>query len=116
MEGEPAVHEAFTELAPRYEQAMDRELWGFLSASYGQFIERLLDFAPVAVHDRVLDLATGTARIPRELVDRAKAGGGIVGVDITPAMLEQAQERCSTGRYAGCLLYTSDAADEYQRG
>ncbi|NIV39626.1 MAG: methyltransferase domain-containing protein, partial [Anaerolineae bacterium] len=49
----------------------------------------------------VLDLATGTARIPRELVDRSRAGDGIVGLDITPAMLEQARDKCSAGRYAG---------------
>lgn len=103
MDGEPAVHEAFTELAQRYEQAMDRELLGLLSANYAQFIDRLLSFAPVTAHDRVLDLATGTARIPRALVDRAKAGAGIVGVDITPAMLAQARDRCSTGRYAGAI-------------
>lgn len=103
MEGEPAVHEAFTELAQSYEQAMDRELLGLLSANYAQFIDRLLGFAPVTAHDRVLDLATGTARIPRELVDRAKATGGIVGLDITPAMLAQARATCSTARYAGVI-------------
>ena len=100
MDGDTAVHEAFTALAQGYEQTMDRELGGFLSATYDQFIERLLDFAPVSAHDLVLDLATGTARIPRQLVDRSIAGGGIVGLDITPAMLLQARDKCSVGRYA----------------
>jgi len=100
MDRATAVHETFTRLAPRYEQAMDQELGQFLSTTYGQFIERLLDLAPVGADDLVLDLATGTARIPRELVDRSLAGGGIVGLDITPAMLEQARDKCSIGRYA----------------
>lgn len=100
MDGDSAVHEAFTALAQRYEQTMDRELGGFLSATYGQFIDLLLDFAPVGADDLVLDLATGTARIPRELVDRSIAGAGIVGLDITPAMLVQARDECSAGRYA----------------
>ncbi len=100
MGRENAVRQAFTELAPQYEQVMDRELGSFLSATYGQFIDRWLDFAPVNADDLVLDLATGTARIPRELVDRSKVGG-IVGLDITPAMLGQARDKCSAGRYAG---------------
>jgi ubiquinone/menaquinone biosynthesis C-methylase UbiE len=33
-------------------------------------------------------------------VDRSVAGGGIVGLDITPAMLEQARDKCSAARYA----------------
>lgn len=103
MDGDTAVHETFTVLAQHYEQIMDRELGGFLSATYGQFIERFLDLAPVDADDRVLDLATGTARIPRELVDRSRGGGGIVGLDITPAMLEQARDRCSAGRYAKAI-------------
>ena len=100
MDGNKAVHEAFTELAPRYEQAMDQELGGFLSKSYDEFIDRLLEFAPIQADDLVLDVATGTARIPRELVDRSRARGGIVGLDITPAMLEHAQSSCSVDRYA----------------
>jgi ubiquinone/menaquinone biosynthesis C-methylase UbiE len=103
MDGDTAAHDAFTALAQHYEQTMDRELGEFLSATYGQFIERLLDFAPVGAHDLVLDLATGTARIPRELVDRSVAGGGIVGLDVTPAMLEQARAQCSAGRYAEAI-------------
>ena len=100
MGGDNAVRRAFTELAPRYEQAMDRELGNLLSSTYDQFIKRLLDLATINANDLVLDLATGTARIPRELVDRSRAGGGIVGLDITPAMLQRAREKCSTGRYA----------------
>jgi ubiquinone/menaquinone biosynthesis C-methylase UbiE len=100
MDGNKAVREAFTELAPRYEQAMDQELGGFLSQSYDEFIDLLLEFAPIQADDLVLDVATGTARIPRELVDRSRARGGIVGLDITPAMLEHAQSTCSVGRYA----------------
>jgi ubiquinone/menaquinone biosynthesis C-methylase UbiE len=100
MDGNKAVHEAFAELAPRYEQAMDLELGGYLSEGYDEFIDRLLEFAPIQADDLVLDVATGTARIPRELVDRSRARRGIVGLDITPAMLEHAQSSCSVDRYA----------------
>ena len=99
MDGNKTVRAAFTELAPRYEQAMDQELGGFLSKSYDEFIDRLLEFAPIQADDLVLDVATGTTRIPRELVDRSRVTGGIVGLDITPAMLEHAQSSCSVDRY-----------------
>ena len=94
MDGNSPVREAFTDLALRYEQAMDQELGRFLGASYGEFIERLLAFAPARANDLVLDVATGTARIPRALADRSQARRGIVGLDVTPAMLEQARSRC----------------------
>lgn len=94
MDGSNPAREAFTDLAPRYEQAMDQELDRFLSASYGEFVERLLAFAPAQAGDLVLDVATGTARIPRALVERSEAGRGVVGLDVTPAMLEQARSRC----------------------
>jgi ubiquinone/menaquinone biosynthesis C-methylase UbiE len=94
MDGSNPVREAFSELAPRYEQAMDRELERFLSTSYGGFVERLLAFAPARADDLVLDVATGTARIPRAVVDRSQARRGIVGFDVTPAMLEHARSRC----------------------
>jgi len=100
MDGNKAVHEAFTGLAPRYEQTMDQELGGFLSKSYDEFIDRLLELAPIQADDLVLDVATGTARIPRELVDRSRARGGIVGLDLTPAMLEHARSSGSVDGYA----------------
>lgn len=99
-DGGNSVRKAFTELALHYEQIMDRELGGFLSISYDEFIHSLLEFAPSQADDLVLDVATGTARIPRQLVDRSMARGSIVGLDITPAMLEQARGRCSAGQYA----------------
>jgi ubiquinone/menaquinone biosynthesis C-methylase UbiE len=94
MKGKPSVREAFTELAPHYEQTMDQELGQFLSVSYSDFIEQLLAFAPIQANDLVLDVATGTARVPRALAKRSQAGHGIVGLDATPAMLEHARDRC----------------------
>jgi ubiquinone/menaquinone biosynthesis C-methylase UbiE len=94
MKGTPLAREVFTDLAPRYEQIMDRELGRFLSVGYADFIERLLAFAPIQADDLVLDMATGTARLPRALVERSQAGRGIVGLDITPSMLEHARDRC----------------------
>ena len=37
----------------------------------------MLEFAPIQADALVLDVATGTARIPSELVDRSRATGGM---------------------------------------
>lgn len=87
-----AVVEAFHELAPRYEETVDRELSEYWGLSYTQFVDRLVTLASVRRGEQVLDLATGTAVIPRRLVDRIGEGGRVVGLDITPAMLERGRE------------------------
>jgi ubiquinone/menaquinone biosynthesis C-methylase UbiE len=83
MSGDNTVLEAFTELAPRYEETMDRELRGFLGIGYQEFVDRLLEMAAVKEGETVLDVATGTALLPRTVATRAS----VVGLDITPDML-----------------------------
>jgi ubiquinone/menaquinone biosynthesis C-methylase UbiE len=86
-----AVHQAFTELAPDYEATMDRELNGFLGRSYLEFVDSLLETSAFERGGMILDVATGTALIPRRLADRVRGSTSIVGLDITPAMLRQGQ-------------------------
>jgi ubiquinone/menaquinone biosynthesis C-methylase UbiE len=86
------VVEAFTDLAPNYEDTMDGELRRFWGLSYEEFIERLVGLVSVHEGDLILDVATGTARIPRRLAGMVQARGRIVGLDITPAMLAQGQK------------------------
>ncbi|MCL7451937.1 MAG: class I SAM-dependent methyltransferase [Anaerolineae bacterium] len=87
------VQEAFTELAPHYEEAMDHELGSFLGLSYMEFVETLLQAPAVKEGGLILDVATGTALIPRRLVDKVRGLTRVVGLDITPAMLQEAQAR-----------------------
>jgi ubiquinone/menaquinone biosynthesis C-methylase UbiE len=82
-----AVLDAFTELAPEYEATMDQELDLLWGVSYGAFIDRLIDMVPLDNGVRILDVATGTARIPLQVTRRAPGGFHVVGLDITPAML-----------------------------
>jgi ubiquinone/menaquinone biosynthesis C-methylase UbiE len=98
-----AVHEAFTELAPRYEAAMDLELSGFLGQGYAEFIDTLLEASVVESGGSILDIATGTALIPRRLADRVRGPARIVGLDITPAMLEQGQARLPTSDFPAVI-------------
>ncbi len=88
MDDHDVVIEAFTAMAPQYEEVVDQELrkvWGF---SYREFVDWLIEAISVRDDDLVLDVATGTARIPLALVARTKVESRIVGLDITPAMLE----------------------------
>ena len=87
MASTDVVVEAFTELAPRYEETVDRELWQYFGVRYRDFIRRLLEIVPCLDGGVVLDLATGTARIPLAMVEHRAQEGPIIGLDITPAML-----------------------------
>jgi len=92
MAGNDVVIEAFTEMAPRYVETVDRELRQFWGLSYEEFVDRLVEVAPVREGDVVLDVATGTALIPLKLVDKLGARGRVVGLDITPAMLQHGRK------------------------
>jgi demethylmenaquinone methyltransferase/2-methoxy-6-polyprenyl-1,4-benzoquinol methylase len=87
------VLDAFTELAPQYEATMDaevRQMWGI---SYREFIDKLIAAVPFSEGARVLDVATGTAMIPRQIASRAPANCHITGLDITPAMLSHGRRQ-----------------------
>lgn len=88
MTGSDVVTEAFTELVPQYEEVVDQELRRFWGFSYREFVDRLIEAIPVRDGDLVLDVATGTARIPLALAARTKVESRTIGLDITPAMLE----------------------------
>lgn len=91
MPGGDEILAAFTELAPRYEQTVDDELRRFWGWSYEGFADWLLALAAIRDGDDILDLATGTAFLPRKLT--APTHGRIVGLDLTPAMLDYARAK-----------------------
>lgn len=82
------IKEAFTELAPDYSNTMDKELNQFWGISYPEFVERLVNVAAVKPGEKVLDIATGTATIPIKLMLTNQPQERVVGLDITPAMLQ----------------------------
>jgi len=88
MTDNKVVIEAFTELAPRYEETVDqelRELWG---VGYQEFINRLIETVSIGDGDIILDVATGTAQIPLTMMSKTKSRSQIIGLDITSAMLK----------------------------
>ncbi|MBN1318086.1 MAG: class I SAM-dependent methyltransferase [Anaerolineales bacterium] len=81
------IIDTFTELAPRYEKTMDHELRYIWNTSYPDLVKHIASVTPVTKTDLILDLATGTARIPLALLDNHPGEFHTIGLDITPAML-----------------------------
>ncbi len=54
-----------------------------------QAIGRALELAAVTVDDELLDVATGTALVLRELARRPARPAGAVGLDASPAMIDR---------------------------
>ena len=67
MADSQTVIAAFTEMAARYEQTVDRELRQFWGIGYHEFIAELLSPLDVGRAGTVLDVATGRGVIPLAL-------------------------------------------------
>lgn len=93
MEEQELVVEAFTELASRYETVVDSELNRFWGWSYDRFVNCLIGLTHISDGDLILDVATGTAVIPRRLVEVVKKEFHVIGLDITAAMLRRGKEQ-----------------------
>lgn len=98
------VIDAFTEMAPRYEETVDRELRTFWGVGYHDFVEMILGHVDLGQARVVLDVATGRGEIPLAMI-RAGWCGRVVGLDLTPQMIHSAQARLSeTACRAGVAL------------
>jgi ubiquinone/menaquinone biosynthesis C-methylase UbiE len=100
MSEKSVILEAFTALAPRYEQVVDKELKQFWGWGYADFVNTMLDMTPFYDGDAVLDIATGTAVIPLKLARKGTAWRQIVGLDITLAMLKKASQKVEKAGFA----------------
>ncbi|MGA9351585.1 MAG: class I SAM-dependent methyltransferase [Anaerolineae bacterium] len=110
MTGNDVVIEAFTELAPRYQETVNRELRQFWGLNYEELVDWLTEVASVNEGDIILDVATGTALIPLKLVDKVGARGRVVGLDITLAMLKHGRKNVeATGSSSRISLVCASA-------
>jgi ubiquinone/menaquinone biosynthesis C-methylase UbiE len=85
------VIDAFTELSSRYEEVLDNELSRFWGWGYDAFVDYQLRRIDLHQDDRILDIATGTAVIPRKIQLSGRNHRQIHALDITFAMLTRAK-------------------------
>ena len=95
MSEKQVVKEVFTDLAPRYEEAVDSELNAFWGWSYHRFLDELIKRTKIVENQRILDIATGTSVIPKKILDLEIPGIHIIGQDITESMLHQGKKNIS---------------------
>ncbi|MEJ7788602.1 MAG: class I SAM-dependent methyltransferase [Thermoleophilaceae bacterium] len=86
---EPQVRAMFDRIAGVY----DRMNSVMTAGMHHRWRERAVDIARVQPGDRALDVATGTGDLAVELRSRVGAGGEVVGMDFSEAMLELAREK-----------------------
>jgi demethylmenaquinone methyltransferase/2-methoxy-6-polyprenyl-1,4-benzoquinol methylase len=86
------VLQAFTELAPNYEATIDWELRELCGLGYREFLGYLVEAMPRIENQMVLDVASGTAVSSVEVGRRLGATHRVVGLDITPAMMQHGAE------------------------
>ena len=76
---------------------------------------RTVELAAIAPGSRVLDVATGTGDLARELLRAVSPGGEVVGCDFSEAMLARARAKAPDVRFewadALALPYASDSFD-----
>jgi ubiquinone/menaquinone biosynthesis C-methylase UbiE len=93
MKDKANLVEAFSEMAPRYEQVVDSELNRFWGWSYYGFVNLIIASTPLQPQDIILDVATGTGVIPSLLEKAGHPRNQIHGLDITMSMLMHAKRR-----------------------
>jgi ubiquinone/menaquinone biosynthesis C-methylase UbiE len=81
------IIKTFSEMASRYERLMNSELRRFWGIDYYHFISEVLLGIQIDLHGKILDIATGTAFIPRTLYKEKPPLGTITGLDLTFEML-----------------------------
>jgi SAM-dependent methyltransferase len=64
----------------------------FVPALFGEWAPRMADAARVGHGQRVLDVASGTGVLARELASRVGSAGNVTGIDAAPGMLAVARE------------------------
>lgn len=110
MKEKQAIQEAFTEMSANYEEVVDWELNLFWGWSYQNFLKELLKHTSFEQNQKILDIATGTAFIPRKVMEQNIPGIEISGLDITESMLRQAQRKVAEAGYqSGTHLVCGDA-------
>ena len=100
------AQELFTGLPDRYDLLAEVLSFGQNGRWRRAMVDRIVPSAP----DRVLDVATGTAGVALQLARRT--AGGIVGLDLTEAMLRRAGQNVARQRAEGRIRLVAGRAEQ----
>ena len=110
MDEKKIVADAFNDMAPNYEAIVDGELKRFWGWHYSDFVDELLSHLPAAFEGKILDVATGTAVIPRKIINSQQSPEHIFGLDLTMGMLRSgAQQITDLGKTREISLTNGNA-------
>ena len=112
MDEQNLIIETFEELSPRYEEVVDGELNLFWGWRYSDFVATLLELTPIESKDRILDIATGTGVIPKNISEKNGGVRTLHGLDITFGMLKRAKDHYSQSNGKQPLRLTCASAME----
>ncbi len=105
-----AVQDRYTKLAPDYDRMMS-----FWSRVFFSPLDRWRRESVAAMNigegDTILDIGCGTGQNFPFIEERIGPGGKLIGVDYTPAMLEQAAKRVDEGRWENVDLVEGKAEE-----
>ena len=99
------VRDRYTKLAPDYDRMMS--FW----APADRWRRRAVAETNIREGDTVLDLGCGTGKNFPFIEERIGAGGRLIGLDYTPAMLEQAATRVKKERWENVELLEGRAEE-----
>jgi demethylmenaquinone methyltransferase/2-methoxy-6-polyprenyl-1,4-benzoquinol methylase len=102
------VRRVYDHVAGRYDGAL--ALFGLLGYRTGAYRRRAVRALRVRPGQTVVDLGCGTGKNLPLLAEAVGAGGCVVGVDFSPAMLEEAHARIEENGLANAELVEADAA------
>ena len=112
MRDDENIIRTFTEMAPTYEETVNLELQRFWGWSYQEFIRTLIRLTPIKDDSDILDIATGTGKIPRMIKENGENGHRIHGLDITHSMLVRANRIFQKGKHHKPIDLTCASAME----
>ena len=104
MEAE-VVRDRYTKLAPGYDRMMS--FW----APVDRWRRRAVAETKIGEGDTVLDIGCGTGKNFPFIEERIGPSGSLIGLDCTPAMLEQAARRVEEGRWENVELLEGRAEE-----
>ncbi len=99
------VRDRYTKLAPNYDRMMS--FW----APFDRWRRRAVAETNIGEGDTVLDIGCGTGKNFPFIQERIGPGGRLIGLDFTPAMLEQAARRVDEERWGNVELLEGRAEE-----